>query len=334
MDEVKKEEPPKVIIKKVERGKTFQYTTIALLVVLIAGLGYFVYGDKLSFGDGIAAKVNGEEITVTELNRIYDSLPEQQKALMTKDDVLEQIVQLKVIYQEAKKEGLDVSEAEANSKLDLLLTSAGITRESFIQNLDQQGISEEDFIKSFIEQMTAEKLINKSLLQNIDVSDKEASDYYLENVAQFQKGEQVTVKHVLIGDANLTVSEKESKAKELLKKINTKNFCEYVTKYSTDTASLPNCGEYTFGKDDPYVEEFKNLAFSQEVSEIGTANTQFGTHIIWTVKKLPPGTLPFNEVSVQIKEFLRSDKAKQNYDIFYQELKAKSKIKVYEKALL
>ena len=216
----------------------------------------------------------------------------------------------------------------------MLLTSAGITRESFIQNLDQQGISEEDFIKSFIEQMTAEKLINKSLLQNIDVSDKEASDYYLENVAQFQKGEQVTVKHVLIGDANLTVSEKESKAKELLKKINTKNFCEYVTKYSTDTASLPNCGEYTFGKDDPYVEEFKNLAFSQEVSEIGTANTQFGTHIIWTVKKLPPGTLPFNEVSVQIKEFLRSDKAKQNYDIFYQELKAKSKIKVYEKALL
>ena len=333
MEESKKE-TPKVIVKKVERGKIFQYTTIALLVVLVAGLGYVVYGDKFSFGSDIAAKVNGEKITVSELNRIYDSLSEQQKSLMTKDDVLEQLVQLKVIYQEAKKGGLGVSETEANSKLDLLLASAGITREQFLQNLDQQGISEADFIKSFIEQMTAEKLINKSILLNIDVSDKEASDYYLENVAQFVRGEQVTVKHVLIGDANLSVAEKESKAKELLNKINKNNFCEYVTKYSTDAASLSTCGGYTFGKDDPYVEEFKNLAFSQDVGAIGTANTQFGTHIIWTVEKLPPGTVPFDEVSAQIKEFLKADKAKQEYDLFYQELKVNSKIKVYEESLL
>ena len=334
MDEAKKEEAPKVIIRKVERGKAFQYTTIALLVVLVAGLGYVVYGDKLSFGEEVAAKVNGEKITVSELNRLYDSLPEQQKSLMTKDDVLEQLVQLKVIYQEAKKGGLGVSESEANGNLDSLLASAGITREQFVQNLAQQGISEDDFIKSFIEQMTAEKLINKSVLQNIDVPDAEISSYYLNNIAQFQRGEQVTVKHVLIGDTNLSTAEKESKAEDLLKKINKNNFCEYATKYSTDAASVLTCGEYTFGKEDPYVEEFKNLSFLQNEGNIGTVNTQFGTHIIWTVKKLPPGTVSFDEVSEQIREFLKADKAKQDYEIFYQDLKSKSKIKVYEKALL
>ncbi|MEK6846798.1 MAG: SurA N-terminal domain-containing protein [Nanoarchaeota archaeon] len=330
MEEEKKEQASKIVIKKVERGRAFKYTTFALLIVIVAGLGYFVYGDKLSFGDEIAAKVNGEKITVSELNRIYDSLPEQQKALMTKSDLLEQLVQLKVFYQEAKKEGFAVTENEANSNLDLLLVSAGITREQFVQNLAQQGINEEDFIISFIEQMTAERLINQSVLLNIKVSDAEVSSYYLSNVQQFQRGEQVTVKHALIGDENLSTVEKETKAKELLNKINKDNFCEYVTKYSTDLASVPACGEYTFGKEDPYVEEFKNLSFSQDEGDIGTANTQFGTHIIWTVKKLPPGTASFDEVSAQIKEFLAADKAKQDYETFYQDLKSKSKIKVYD----
>ena len=320
---------PKIIIKKVRRGNIFKYTTIVLLVVLILGMSYIFFGDKISFGGDLAAKVNGEKITVSELNRIYDSLPAEQKALMTKGVILEQLVQLKVIYQEAKKEGIIVSEDEANSKLNELFVSAGITREQFVQSLEQQGLEEQDFVNSFVEQMTAEKLINKTILQNIEISDSEVSDYYLKNVAEFQTGYQVKVKHILIGDANLSVTEKESKAKNLLKKINAINFCEYVTKYSTDTASVPTCGEYIFGKEDPYVEEFKNLSFSQDVGDIGTTNTQFGTHIILTVKKIPAGITPFVEASAQIKTFLKSDKAEKEYELYYQALKSKSDIKVY-----
>lgn len=334
MDEVKKEHSvPKIIIRKVQRGNVFKYATIALFAFLILGAGYIFFGDKLSFGDDVVAKVNGEKITVSELDRIYDSLPAEQKALMSKEVILEQLVQLKVIYQEAKKEGFVVSEAEANSKLDELFASAGITRGQFVSSLEQQGLSEKDFINSFIEQMTAEKLINKTILQKIEISDKDISDYYLENVAEFQVGERVKVKHVLIGDANLSTAEKEAKAKDLLKKINQGNFCEYVTKYSTDVASVPTCGEYTFGKNDPYVAEFKNLSFSQNVGTIGTANTQFGTHIILTVKKIPAGATPFVEASVKIKDLLKAKIAEKEYETYYQSLKAKSDIKIYNDVL-
>lgn len=334
MEEAKKEEAPKVIIKKVERGKTFRYTTIALLIVLVAGLGYIVYGDKLSLGEEVVAKVNGETITLSELNRIYDSIPAQQKAETTKEEILQGIIQLKVIYQEAKKEGLSVTKEEADENLNSLLLSAGMTKDQFLQNLAQQNLDEDEFIKSYIEQLTAQRLINETVLQNIEVSDAEVSEYYLENVEQFAKGEQVVVKHILIGNDTLSKEEKESKAKNLLKKVNKENFCDYVNKYSTDTASVSTCGEYTFGKEDPYVEEFKDLAFSQKAGQIGTANTQFGTHIIWTVKKLPPGTTPLAEVSEQIKEFLKAQKAKEDYDKFYKNLETNSKIKIYNNLLL
>ena len=319
--------------KKIRSKYFFQYTTIALLVVIVAALAFFLYG-KNSFSSGeIVAKVNGEIITLSELNRIYDSIPAQQKAATTKQEVLEGIIQLKVIYQEAKKEGLSVTKEEANKNLDSLLFSAGMTREQFLQDLAQQNINEEDFINDYIEQLTAQNLINKTILQNVGVSDAEVSRYYLDNIGQFERGEQVTVKHILIGNETLSEEQKESRAKELLKKVNKDNFCDYVNKYSTDVASVQTCGEYTFGKEDPYVEEFKNLAFLQKEGDIGTANTQFGTHIIWTVKKLPPGTVPFAEVSEEVKGFLKADKAKQDYELFYQSLETKSNIKFYDKAL-
>ena len=320
--------------KKVKNPYFFQYTTVALLIVLIGVLVFVVYGKNLSFGEDIAAKVNGEKITAAELNRVYDSLPTEQKAAVTKEEILQELIQLKVIYQEAKKEGISVTEEEANKNLESLLISVGMTKEQFLQSLVQQNMKEEEFIKNYIEQLTAQNLINKTILQNVDISDLEANNYYSKNLKQFEKGEQVTVRHILIGDVNLSKEEKELKARDLLKRINKDNFCDNVKKYSTDTASISNCGEYTFAKEDPYVEEFKNLSFSQKEGDIGTANTQFGTHIIWTVKKLPQGTIPLAEVSQQIKEFLKIEKAKKEYDAYYQDLKTKSKIKIYDEMLL
>ena len=336
MEQEKKTEEiiPAAEQKKAKNKYFYQYTTIALLVVLVGVLAFVVYGGNLFSGKDVAAKVNGEEISVSELNRIYDSLSPEQKTATTKKDVLQSIIQLKIIYQEAQKEGFSVTEKEANENLESLLVSAGMAKEQFLQSLAQQNMNEKDFIKSYIEQLTAQKLINKTILQNIQILDADVNDFYVSNIEQFEKGEQAVVKHILIGDANLSKEEKESKAKDLLKKVNKENFCDYVNKHSTDTASVPDCGEYTFGKDDPYVEEFKNLSFSQKEGDIGTANTQFGTHIIWTVKKLPPGTATLAEVSEQIKEFLKAQKTKEDYDKFYQNLETKSKIKIYDEVLL
>ena len=335
MEQTKKNEVPMHLNEQKNKNKNFyKYSTMTLVVAIVIVLAYVSFGSNLFTSKDIAAKVNGEKITVTELNNLYDSIPLQQKASVTKKDLLQQIVQLKLIYQEAKKEGFSVSTDEAKSSLDLLIASAGMTREQFLESLNKRNVKEEDFIKNYIEQLTAEKLINKTVLQNINVLDKEASDYYSNNIKQFEKSEQVTVKHILIGDKNLSKEEKESKAKELLKKVNKENFCDNVKKYSTDVASIPQCGEYTFGKDDPYVEEFKKLAFSQKIGEIGTANTQFGTHIIWTVKKTPPKTSSLKEVSEQIKELLKAQKAKGEYEKFYKDLESKSNIKIYDEVLL
>jgi peptidyl-prolyl cis-trans isomerase SurA len=323
MEVNKKEEKPK---KK--KSYAFQYSAILLLFVLIVVLGFVVFGPEKISGSEIVAEINGEKIIMEELNNLYDSLPPQQKSEITKYQVLEQLIQLEVIYQEAKDRGISVSEKEAEQELDLLITSSGITKEQFLESLSLSGITEDKFNENYIIQLTIQKFLDENVLIDLKASPEEVEDYYSKNILQFERGEGVTVRHILIGDKELSVEEKESKANELLKKINKNNFCDYVEEYSTDVASIPNCGEYSFTKEDPYVQEFKDLSFSQEAGDMDVVNTQFGTHIIWTVEKKPAGTIELGEVYLQIEDFLNKQKTKERFDDYYKDLESKNDINI------
>ncbi len=297
---------------------------VAIIVIVLFTLNRSPNKQK----DVVAATVNGETITVDQLDRYYNGLPAQYKLTATKGTILNQLIEREVLYQEAEKEGVGVSDSEAQNIVMLAKTSSGLTPEQFSQKLAEQNMTEEELVLEYKKQMTINNFLNNTLLSNIVISDEDAKKYYNENKAKFKVGEQVTVRHILIGDKDLDSAGQEEKAKSLLKEINKDNFCDYVKNYSSDTASIDKCGEYTFGKDDALVEEFKNLSLSQNPGDIGIVKTQFGQHIIWTVKKSPPKTLVLKDVKDQIKTSLRTQKLQLEYPKFYESLKKNAVINI------
>ena len=178
-------------------------------------------------------------------------------------------------------------------------------------------------------QLVVKKFLDENFLNGITITDEEVRDYYTANSKSFRIDEQVVVRHILIGDATLAKEEQKAKAEEVLKQANQENFCELVEKYSTDPGGKDNCGEYKFTKDAQYVEEFKTLAFTQNVGDIGIAETQFGSHIIWTKEKIPTKKLSFDEVKDKIIEYLKIQKGKDDYKKFYETLAENYEIKGY-----
>ena len=93
---------------------------IILVVLVVAFVGY-VYFNRVpaSLNSAIvsedlpAAIVNGEVISVKDLDKAYNSLPEQYKKATTKESLLNQLIQVKVLYKEAEKEGLIATVEEA-----------------------------------------------------------------------------------------------------------------------------------------------------------------------------------------------------------------------------
>jgi peptidyl-prolyl cis-trans isomerase C len=77
------------------------------------------------------------------------------------------------------------------------------------------------------------------------------------------------------------------------------------------------------------VPAFDKVAFELKPGQIsGVVTTQFGYHIIKVVDHKPSRVVPFEESSVQIKQFLTEQKKQQHQDAFIEGLKKKSKIEV------
>lgn len=320
--------------KKIDRKKNnnIKYLIIAVILIIAIVFIYPKYFPKTTPQTGmVIANVNGENITLSELNKVYDSMPAQIKTTTSKKSLLNQMIEARLLYQEAKRQGITIEKEEAQQYIKKIKLSGNFNDEQFTQLLAQQNITEEELITQYIKQSTTQALLNETVLSKIRVSDEEIKDYYNKNKESFKVKEQITVRHILIGDKNLTSGQQNETAAKLLKEITKDNFCDYVEKYSTDKASLPNCGEYTFTKDDPLVQEFKDFSFSGAIGEIGIVKTQFGFHIIWVVKKTPARILPFDEVKDKIKESLASQKAQGDYKKFYEKLLQRSVINIYYK---
>ncbi|MEN9625730.1 MAG: hypothetical protein RL557_58 [archaeon] len=296
---------------------------IFVVVVVLLAAGYMYY----QMQKNVVAIVNGQKIAMEELDRAYNALPLQYKASVTKKDLLEQVVQTEVVYQEAQKEGIVILAEDIDAYIQKLKDNAG-GEEAFNENLKKQELTEQELRDNYEKQSSVQKFLDEHFLNTITVSEDEARDYYNANSKSFAMGEQVVARHILFGDTAMTKEQQKAKAEEVLKQATKENFCDLVKEYSTDPGSKDSCGEYTFTKDAQYVEEFKELAFKQSAGQMGIVETQFGYHIIWTKEKIAAKTLSFAEVKDKIIEYLKIEKGRDSYKGFYDALAQDYTIKI------
>jgi peptidyl-prolyl cis-trans isomerase C len=77
------------------------------------------------------------------------------------------------------------------------------------------------------------------------------------------------------------------------------------------------------------VPEFDKAAFALKNGEISSVvTTQFGYHIIKATDRRPAQTVPLEQVSPQVKQYLTNQKKQERADAFVAGLKQKSRIEV------
>ncbi len=86
------------------------------------------------------------------------------------------------------------------------------------------------------------------------------------------------------------------------------NFADLVKKYSEDTASVPNGGEYTVQRNGQMVPEFENAAFTLKPGESEVVKTTYGYHIVQVMQHDPARVKPYEEVKAQIAEALKKQR--------------------------
>ena len=283
-------------------------------------------------GDPVIAKGKDVEIKQSELDAamlpVRASLAQQGRNLapaelrLIEREKLNELIGFELLLKKVGAADRAEGKARFEKFLERLKSANKLTdaelEEQLMAKLKLQGATRAEWDKQRIDQAAVGVVLEREL--KVNITDEDAKKYYEENPARFEKPEQVRVNHILIGTRDSLTGEDlpEEKKQAKLKKIEDlrkravagEDFVELAKEFTDDTASKENGGEYTFGRGQ-MMPAFEAAAFSLNTNQISdVVTTPYGYHIIKLSEKFPAKMVAYDEVSGDLKEFLKGEELK------------------------
>lgn len=302
------------------------------------------------------AVVNGEKITRADLDKNpnmmsviaqakqqygenYDKNQDAKDVIKTqRQQVLDNMITEKVVAQKAKELNLLPDEAKLKAEVDKQYDDVkkqqfGNDETKFQEALKQQNFTEQSLKELFLSQLRSQEMyknVSDNLTKSVKIDDKKVQDYYNANKNQYtEKPNQIHIAHILV-----KTEDEAKKVKDRLDK--GEDFAKVAKEVSTDPGSKDKGGDlgtvpYANSNLDP---TFIAAAIALKEGTISApVKTQFGYHIIKTIKKQEYPAKSFDSVKAEIKKQLE-DKEKQNVvSQKIDEWKKAAKITKYDKNL-
>lgn len=192
---------------------------LRLLAILLLA-GFILVSVSCRCGPtNVAAVVNGEKIYLSEVEAELKDLKSRHKEMfegsqgketekLFKERILDDLIEKKLILQEAEKRGIKVTTKEVEAKLKQVKGMFKSLKQ-FQETLKEQGWTEKDLRENIREQLLIEKMTDE-VTKNVKVTDSEVKAYYEKNEDKFKQSAQVKARHILLK----TKSEAEKALKE------------------------------------------------------------------------------------------------------------------------
>ncbi len=153
---------------------------VFLIIAIIIALTY-----KAPQKKSIAATVNGESIYYDELNTQYNRVPAQLQQTFSKETLLQQMIDRKLVLQEAAKANVQVKEEEVDSMIDQIKSQLP-ENTSFEDVLANEKITLDEVRKEIKDQLIIAAFLENNVIKNIEVKKAEIDDYINTNFGDKQ----------------------------------------------------------------------------------------------------------------------------------------------------
>ena len=243
----------------------FTITAVAVIVVAVASYVSFKVYNANAGSDGVAAKVNGEVITVNDLKQSYADHPQ---------------IKERVPFDEFYAKTLDVF---VNSKLVYQAAQAARIEETPEYQRQLVTAKEDLARKLFLEKKVDEK-----------VNDAAVKKLYDDYTSKFESQKEISAKHILV--------ESEDKAREVINKLNKgEKFDKLAQEYSKDQAV--DLGYFTKDMMVPEFSDVAFNMKKGEYTKT-PVKTEFGYHVILVEDARASKPLELKEVEPQLKNMI------------------------------
>jgi len=246
--------------------------------------------DNAGMVDRILAQVNSEIITLSELDKFKALIslngPEQAVPAGADQQLLEQLIERKMIEQEAKKIEVEVKEKEVDQAFDDILKRNKITMQQLQEHLARQRLTVDEYRKMLRSEIVQSQVVGRQVHATINITDKEMEDYYVQNIKPQEKpGARVHIRQILLRippDAPAEkVFEVEQIAGHLREKITAGEDFEKMAVTYSQSPEAQLGGDLGYFARGELLPELEQVAFGLERGQLSPViRTAIGFHIL------------------------------------------------------
>lgn len=245
--------------------------------------------------DGVAAVVGDYLVLESDISKAYMDMKNQQVGEISYCDVAETIMENKLFAHHAQQDSLPFNPARVESftgqQIDQFVSQVG----SMERLLEFYKIDTEDELREQLNEINKQRMLAEemqgSIVDEVEITPEETREFF-EAIPEDEIpliNDEVELAQIIVRPQ---VGDKETQA--VIDKLNSfrddvlagGSFATKAVLYSEDRGSRSQGGKITLTREDNFVKEFKDAAFSLQEGEVSKPfETEFGWHIL-TVEKI------------------------------------------------
>lgn len=316
----------------------------AALAFLVAGAGAPPPARAVVV-DGVAAVVNGEIITILELEKAGRQLAEERLRAVPVEErerrrrevlrpILDQLVLLKIQEQRARKIGLQVSGQEVDAAIENIMKENRLTSDMLTRLLQERGVTFDDYRKEIRDQIRLSKLVQQEIRTRVTVREEEIRQYYQDHEKDYFQPASVRLRSILVPVAADAPPEEVEAARQkalgiLAEYRKGADFAGLVRTHAPQTVKGdedPVSGRIVPGELTP---ELEKAAFELPVGGASEpVRSPAGFHVVQVAEKAPSLQRSLEELTDVIEQKITDQKSRERYEAWIKSLREEALVEI------
>ena len=269
-----------------------KYIRLSLFTFSLVFIGLQVSGQKLKI-DGVVVVIGKNIVLDSDIDKFKQEveLRSEGKIKITDCEMLEELMQQKLMSHHAVIDSITVADEEISSRVDRSIQYFTQQYGSIEKVIKAYGFNDLDDLKRELNSVQKENILiekeQQNITEKIDVTPEEVRLYYnglkeKEELPQFPAEielAQIVIKAIPTSEETERVINKLNEIKKQIE--DGSNFKMKAIINSDDPGVTSNGGEYSVTKESSFIKEFKEMAFTLDVGQVSKPfKSDFGYHIM------------------------------------------------------
>lgn len=316
--------------------KKSKFILIICIIILLA-MPLSAYPEVIN---KVVAVVNDEVITQQDIDQLLAVLYAQfsqsyksdvviKKMEEAKKDILNQVIEDKLVLSRAKELGLKVTDAEVDDKLNSVKSGFPSEKE-FEDTIASQGITLAVLKDRYKDQIMMKKLVDYEIKAGISVLPSEISGYYEKHREDFKRDEKYKIKNILIKASDEVGFElARIEIAGIYNKLKEGYSFDEIAKSRSQGASADNSGDMGYIGRGEMREDLEKVIFKLKSGEFSEpVKSDIGYHIFKVEDIKNNGYFSLDEVNKDIQLMIFQQKFKDKLKEWLDNLKSKAYISI------